>query len=79
MLRHEVVSSTIQTIGYKENTLFVRFNTGCTYSYSDVPFTVFITLQKAESVGRTFHHEVKGKYYYTKLDYDPFDKYVKAA
>lgn len=72
MIRKEVVSSNIQTLGYKRGSLFIRFNSGVAYSYESVPFDVFRKLSEAESVGKAFHADVRGRYAYKKLDNDPF-------
>jgi hypothetical protein len=67
-----VVSSTIDCLGYVRNTLFVRFKSGCAYSYDKAGYGVFDALRKAESAGSSFHRLIKGKYRYTRLGYDPF-------
>lgn len=72
MEKHYVVSSTIDCLGYAHATLYVRFKSGCSYSYDGVNYSVFDALSKAESVGSSFHRLIKGKYRYTRLGYDPF-------
>ena len=67
-----VVSSNINCIGYTRGQLFIRFNSGQTYSYDRVPYPVFRTLKESDSVGSTFHRLVRGKFEYHKLDNDPF-------
>lgn len=76
MKAHYVVSSNINCLGYQRGRLFVRFNSGQTYSYDKVPFPVFRTLKESDSVGNTFHRLVRGHFPYHKLEQDPF---VKAA
>ena len=45
------------------NQLFVTFRaSGDTYRYFDVPYSVFLNLQIAESAGKYFNSEIKGKY-----------------
>jgi hypothetical protein len=63
-----VTSSQIKSIGFKDNTLYVEFNKGDVYSYKDVPDGLFVNLRFAESVGKFFASEVKGKYDYVKTD-----------
>ena len=72
MQAHYVVSSNIDALGYQQGRLFIRFKSGVSYAYDKVDFGVFNALQKAESVGQSFHRLVKGKYRYTKLEEDPF-------
>mgnify|MGYP003650049808 CR=1 FL=1 len=69
-------SSVIQTIAYisdwKKSNLFVTFNSGATYKYSDVPFSHYKTLSKVnrstDSVGSVFNDIVKGSgYAYEKI------------
>jgi hypothetical protein len=74
MLRQTVSSSNIEQVGYRRGSLFIRFNSGATYSYDQVPFEIFQHLIDAESAGKTFHKEVRGKYKYHKLETDPFTK-----
>lgn len=67
-----VVSSNINALGYRRGKLFIRFNSGVSYSYDKVPFPVFRALEQSDSVGSAFHRLVRGKYPYTRLDSDPF-------
>lgn len=67
-----VVSSNIDAVGYQRGTLYIRFKSGCSYSYDKVPFTIYDVLTKVESAGKAFHQMVKGKFRYTKLEQDPF-------
>ena len=72
MKAYYVVSSNINCLGYQRGRLFVRFNSGQTYSYDKVPFPVFRTLKESDSVGNAFHRLVRGHYPYQKLEQDPF-------
>tara|TARA_Y100000034_G_C6852753_1_gene387052 strand:+ start:987 stop:1220 length:234 start_codon:yes stop_codon:yes gene_type:complete len=56
-----VDSSMIEAIGYdaETSTLLVDFVKGGTYSYADVPESVYADLISAESVGKAFHATVK--------------------
>ena len=67
----QVESSNIESVGMSGDDLIVKFKTGATYSYKDVPIRVFIELTTAESVGRYFNREVKGKYEYKYEKLDP--------
>lgn len=75
MLEKEVVvSSNIDMVGYADDskTMFIRYKSGISYSYSDVARDVYSALKAAESVGQFFHRFIKGKYTYTRLTADPF-------
>lgn len=67
-----VVSSNIDRVGHHDDTLFIAFHHGGVYAYAAVPHSIFVSLLEAESVGKFFHAEIKGKYEYQKLDIDPF-------
>lgn len=67
-----VNSSNLDAIGWELNKLFIRFRSGETYSYADVPFDYFNAMQKVESAGKYFHKMIRGNFHYTKLDADPF-------
>jgi len=69
-----VVSSNIDAIGYQLGQLFVLFKSGVSYRYEAVPYTIYDALLKVESVGKSFHHLVKGKFHYTRLNFNPFTK-----
>jgi hypothetical protein len=72
-----VTSSQIKSVGFKDNTLYVEFNTGDVYSYKDVPDGLFVNLRFAESVGKFFASEVKGKYDYVKTDKKVVERELK--
>jgi len=63
-----VDSSLIKQIGYDGETLRVQFNDkktgagGKFYDYRDVPENIYDDLLSAESVGKFFHANIKGKY-----------------
>lgn len=67
-----LISENLDAIGYKLNKLFIRFRSGGSYSYDDVPFDYFDALQKVESAGKFFHQFIRGKFRYTRLANDPF-------
>jgi len=63
MIEQEVVSSQIKKVGYDEEKkeLFVTFNTGKKYKYSNVPMALFLVLMSSESIGRCFGEKIKNK------------------
>lgn len=71
---HHVVSSNINRVGYHNQTLYISFNSGGVYSYTEVPYLVFLEFLGAESAGKFFHARIKGRFDYQKLDADPFDQ-----
>jgi hypothetical protein len=63
-----VTSSQIKSIGYAGSTLYIEFNKGTVYAYSDVPESFFEALKASESKGIYFGKEIKGKFDYAKTD-----------
>ncbi len=66
---HGVESSNIAQVGYDRETqeLRIRFHSGAEYTYANVPGVVFADLVDADSVGKFFNAEIKGKYEYAKV------------
>jgi hypothetical protein len=64
-----VDSSNIEAIGHhpESNTLRVKFLTGATYDYHDVPPESYQALVNAPSAGSHFHKHIKGQHHFTKL------------
>lgn len=71
MVSKSVESSNISSVGHDGETLFIRFNSGITYRYENVPNIVYELMIEAESVGKFFHHHIKGKFPYSKVEGDP--------
>jgi hypothetical protein len=67
--RTKVESSSIASIGYTRSTsaLEIEFRSGAIYRYRDVPITAFKEFMKAESKGRFFAAQIRGKYAYEKI------------
>ena len=63
-----VTSSQIKSIGYDSGTLYIEFNKGTVYTYSDVPKLCFKLMLKVESPGKYFSEYIKGKYDFIKTD-----------
>lgn len=75
MLRQKVRSSTIDEVGLDGQTLYVQFLSGGVYAYENAA-SEYAGLRDAASVGRHFHHYIRGKYRFHKLDcteVNPFD------
>ncbi|MDQ2630840.1 MAG: KTSC domain-containing protein [Actinomycetota bacterium] len=62
MHRVPVESSSIESVGYEKNVLEVRFRNGGLYRYFDVPEQAVVSLMRAESKGRFFNQEIRGRY-----------------
>lgn len=68
MLRTKVESSNIASVGYKDGTLSIEFNSGAIYQYENVPIRVYDVMMKADSVGKYFNAHIKSKYNYRRVD-----------
>ena len=56
-----VKSSTIESIGYDGDTktLRIKFKSGATYDYADVPYETHADLMSAPSIGKHFHSMIR--------------------
>lgn len=63
-----VKSRNLQSIGYSNDGLFVRFNGGGLYQYPDAPRSVYEEGLKSESPGNWFRDAVRGKFEHKKYD-----------
>lgn len=65
----EVESSVINQVGYirAERCLVVKFNSGTTYAYHNVPPQEFQGMIQAWSPGHQFHDHIRDKFVYDKL------------
>ncbi len=64
--RFAIDSSSIKTAGYDHGTLCVEFTSGHLYAYQ-VPAEVFEAFASAESKGRFFGTQIRGKFTSAKL------------
>lgn len=62
-----VKSSNIEAIGHDGASLIVKFKSGGTYHYHDVPPEHHDAMLAADSPGGYFHAHVKGKFKHTKM------------
>ncbi|SRR5581483_263214 len=67
--RIRVESEAIRSIGYhhKTKTMEVQFHSGDTYRYANVPPAVFNAFLAADSKGRFFQEQIRGRYDYWKV------------
>lgn len=62
-----VSSSDLASVGYENGTLYIAFNSGGLYSYSNVPISVYNGLLAASSHGKYFHQFIKNVYPYKRI------------
>lgn len=65
-------SSMANAIGYDSNTniLQIEFHNGAVYQYSEIDQDTWQDLHQADSVGKFFNENVRGKYQYERIDDD---------
>ncbi|MBD2429716.1 MULTISPECIES: KTSC domain-containing protein [Fischerella] len=65
-------SSMANAIGYDSNTniLQIEFHNGAVYQYSDIDQDTWQDLHQADSIGKFFNENVRGKYQYERVDDD---------
>lgn len=64
----KIESSNIAGAAHQFDTLYLKFHSGQVYQYDNVPETVFHELVAAPSAGVYFHHHIRGKFHYQKLE-----------
>ena len=71
MLRHEVNSSELRSVGYgvSASVLEAEFHSGEIYQYFDVPAELVLELLEANSVGRYFNARIRSKFRFKKVRY----------
>jgi hypothetical protein len=69
MLRHEVDSSELRSVGYdvSASLLEAEFHSGEVYQYFDVPAELALELLEAESLGRYFNARIRSKFKFKKV------------
>jgi hypothetical protein len=65
-----IESKNIKSIGYNANTrtLRIEFKQGSFYDYAGVPPEIFQQIMVAESKGKFFRAEIKGRYAFNKVE-----------
>jgi hypothetical protein len=65
-------SSMATAVGYDggKNILQVEFHNGAVYQYSDIDQDTWQDLHQADSIGKFFNENVRGKYQYERVDDD---------
>jgi hypothetical protein len=69
MLRQEVNSSELRSVGYELDisVLEAEFHSGEIYQYLDVPAELVLKLLEAESIGRYFNAHIRSKFKFRKV------------
>ena len=69
MLRQEVNSSELRSVGYKMEAavLEAEFHSGEVYHYFDVPAQLVVELLEAKSIGRYFNAHIRSKFRFQKV------------
>jgi hypothetical protein len=62
-----VTSSQIESVGFQDGTLAVKFLRGGLYHYTNVPQQTFADMLKAESIGKYFALHIKTHFHYKKM------------
>ncbi|MGD1090020.1 MAG: KTSC domain-containing protein [Verrucomicrobiota bacterium] len=57
-----VNSSAIRAVGYDGYTLTVEFHTGRIYDHPNVPYSVYVGLMHASSMGAYYNRYIRGRY-----------------
>lgn len=63
----KVESSNIDSIGYYDKNLYIRYKSGTEYRYYDVPEDVHSKLLESDSKGRFMNSVIKENYKYVKV------------
>jgi hypothetical protein len=66
--RVRVRSSSIESVGYENDVLEVRFRNGGLYQYLDVPARLHELLLRAGSKGAFFNRHIRDRYPATRLE-----------
>ncbi len=69
IILQKVISTNIDSVGYDDarNLMLVRFKTGVLYEYKNVTHDAYTSLLSAQSIGKYFTSNIKGKYPYRKV------------
>lgn len=62
-----VASSNLESVGYDNGTLYVRFHDGSLYRYEGVPSSVYAGLMSATSKGSYLHANIAYSYKYERI------------
>lgn len=63
----KVNSSNVQEVGYKDNTLYIKYKSGV-YKYENVDKSLYENLLASESKGKFMNENIKGKFSYSRVN-----------
>lgn len=66
-----VVSQSVEAIGWRNSVLHVRYKSGKTFMYREVPESIFKRALASESVGAFLHRNVKAHFPHTSFEHAP--------
>ncbi len=68
--RVPVDSTNLRSVGYHrgERVLEIEFQAGSVYRYRDVPLNAYEALMRADSKGRHFSRQIRGRYEFKRTD-----------
>ena len=67
MTMKPVSSSNVDSVGYDNGKMQVRFLNGYTYAYTNVPENLYLDFISSASVGRYHHLHISGRYGETRI------------
>lgn len=67
MQMYSVKSVNIKSIGYENNAMYVKLNSGVLYSYFGVPYSEFLNCLNSTSQGVYFDSNIKNSYPCTRV------------
>jgi len=67
MIMKTVISSNVDSVGYDNGKMQVRFHNGYTYAYSNVPESVYQAFVSSPSVGGYHHQHISRRYGETRI------------
>jgi len=62
-----VTSSQVESVGFENGTLAVKFKSGGTYHYAGVPQHQYDSMMKSPSIGSYLHKNIKGRFAHKKV------------
>ena len=65
--RFGIQSSTIKSAGYERGVFVLEFHNGSVFAYKDFDIATFEAFAQAESKGKFFNQEIRGKYQGEKI------------
>ena len=67
MIRCQVISSDIASVGYANGVLEIQFHSGGIYQYDNVPESIYHLLKGSAHPGIFFNENIKPYYHYTRV------------